>query len=138
MTLKPASANALAISKCVWFGVATDDEIDPFVPGSFASAAIISLIGAVSALGGDVVIRGGGLGLGRIGRQGAGDERGAVVEDGRDGVDAADERALAAADQAHAQFAIEGCVDGHGEPQVETNATARQLIESTSRLPRTT
>ena len=41
------------------------------------------------------------------------DETGAVIEDGGDAVDPADEGPLAAADQAHAKFAIQWCVDSH-------------------------
>ena len=43
MTLKPASAKALAISKCVWFGVATETKSMRSPAGSFVSAATISL-----------------------------------------------------------------------------------------------
>ena len=43
MTLKPASANALAISKCVWFGVATETKSMRLSAGSFFSPSIISL-----------------------------------------------------------------------------------------------
>ena len=39
-TLKPASAKVLAISKCVWFGVATETKSTP--SGRFFSAAAIS------------------------------------------------------------------------------------------------
>src|SRR5205807_317088 len=51
---------------------------------------------------------------GRVARQGAGDDGGPVVQAGGDRVDAADERPLAAADQAHAELAVERCVDCHG------------------------
>ena len=113
MTLKPASANALAISKCVWFGVATETKSMRSLGGQLLLGGDHLLVGAVGAFGGDVVVGGGRLGLGRVGRQGAGDEGGAVVEDGGDAVDAADEGALAAADQAHAKLAIQRCVDAH-------------------------
>ena len=113
MTLNPASANALAISKCVWFGVAT--ETKSILSARFASAVGHLLVRAVGPVGGDVVVRGGRLGLGRVGRERPGDEGGAVVEDGGGGVDAADEGPLAAADQAHAELAIQRCVGRHGE-----------------------
>ena len=41
MTLNPASAKVLAISKCVWLGVATDTKST--LSGRFASASAISL-----------------------------------------------------------------------------------------------
>ena len=113
MTLKPASAKALAISKWVWLGVATETKSMRSLGGQLQLGRDHLLVGAVGAFGLDVVVGGGGLGLGGVGRQGAGDEGGAVVEDGGDGVDAADEGALAAADEAHAEFAIQGCVDAH-------------------------
>jgi hypothetical protein len=43
----------------------------------------------------------------------AGDEGGAVVERAGDAVDAADEGPLAAADEAHVEFAVQRCVDAH-------------------------
>ena len=121
MTLKPASANALAISKWVWFGVATETKSMRSIGRQLRLGLDHLLVGAVGAVGGDVVIRGGRLGLGGIGGQGAGDEGGAVVEDGGDAVDAADEGALSAADEAHAQFAIQGCVDGHAVVSFRVN-----------------
>ena len=56
--------------------------------------------------------------------EGAGDEGGAVVEDGGGGVDAADEGPLAAADEAHAELAVERCVGRHGEtPECDERMT---------------
>jgi hypothetical protein len=43
MTLKPASAKVLAISKCVLLGVATATKSTRSPSGSLASAAAISL-----------------------------------------------------------------------------------------------
>src|SRR5262249_22113053 len=62
------------------------------------------------AFGLDVIVCRRRPGLGRVGRQGAGNEGGAVVQDGGDGMHLADKGALAAADQAHAQFTIEWSV----------------------------
>ena len=98
MTLKPASAKVLAISKCVWFGVATETK-------SIACRRPLRLgvdhllVGAVGALGRDVVVGRGRLRLGGVAGERPGDEGGAVVEDGGGGVDAADEGPLAAADR---------------------------------------
>ena len=89
------------------------NEVDALVGRQLLFALDHLLVGAVGAFGANVVVGGGGLGLGGVGRQGAGDEGGAVVHDGGDAVDAADEGALAAADQAHAELAVQGCVDAH-------------------------
>ena len=81
MTLKPASAKALAISKWVWFGVATETKSMRSPSGQFQLAGDHFLVGAVGPLGLDVVVGGRRLGPGGIGGEGAGDEGGAIVQD---------------------------------------------------------
>src|SRR5262249_23674778 len=90
------------------------DEVDALAGGEPGLGLDHLLVGAVGPLGLDVVVGGGGPGPGGVGGEGAGDEDGAVVEDGGADVDGADEGALAAADQAHAQLAVERGVDCHG------------------------
>ena len=73
------------------------------------------LVGSIGTLRRDAVIEGGGLGLpGGIGATSASRRSGRAsdaIQDGGDAVDAADERALAAAHQAHAQLTVEGSVE---------------------------
>ena len=114
MTLKPASSAALAISKCVWLGVATVTKSIRSSAGSFSSRGQHLAIRAVGPLRAECRSRrprpwpsAGSR------RQRAGDQRGAVVEHGGRAVHAADERALAAADQAHAQFSIQRAIGRH-------------------------
>ena len=61
----------------------------------------------------NVVIGGRAAGFLRIGRESAGHQGRAVVEDRRCGMHAADERPLAAADQCHTQLTVERCVRAH-------------------------
>ena len=112
------------MAKCVWLGVATETKSTRSPAGSFASAGDHLRDGAIGTCGGDVVIGGGRLGSGGVGGEGAGDEAGTIVEGGGDAVDLADEGALSAADQAHAELAIQGCVDGHGRGTSEGVADA--------------
>jgi len=87
-------------------GSGDGDEVDAVAGGPLQLGGDHLLIGGVGPLRRDVVVRSGRLGLGRVGGEGAGDEDGAVVHNGGDGMDLANEGALAAADQAHAQFAV--------------------------------
>ena len=88
-------------------------EIDPLLGRQSLFLVDQFAIRAIGAGCRDVVIGGGGLGPLRIARQGAGDQGGPIVEHGGRGVNAADERALAATDQSHPQLAIECSVGGH-------------------------
>ncbi len=114
MTLKPASSAALAISKCVWLGVATVTKSIRWSAGSFASLG--EHLASRSRRPARAECRSRGprpWPSAGSRRQGAGDQRRAIVEHGGRAVDAADERALAAADQGHAKFAIQCAVGGH-------------------------
>src|SRR5439155_8917931 len=114
-------------------------EVDALVLGQLRLFFDHLLVGGVSAFGLDVVIGRGGLGFGGIAGEGAGDEGGTVVEDGRRGVNPADKGALAAADQAHAQLAIERGIRWHwrGSPDVGKNEAfgprARRYYQNAAR-----
>ena len=64
---------------------------------------------------GDVVVGSGRPCPDRVGGQRAGHQDGPVVQPTGCGVDASNERALAATDQTHTKFAIERCIDWHGK-----------------------
>src|SRR5439155_8464339 len=66
-------------------------EVDAPVGGQLGLGGDHLLVGAVGPFGGDVVVGCGGLGPGGVGGEGAGHQAGAVVEDGGDAVDLADE-----------------------------------------------
>src|SRR5207249_3480834 len=99
----------------------------------------------------DVVVRRRRLGLGWVRREGAGDEGGTVVQDRGRAVDTANKRALAAADQAHAQLAVQRGIDRHsthsfhpgvnrqlgnlGTLSPQTTAPAGKREEAMGRLP---
>ena len=91
------------------------DEVDSLGSRQLRFASDHLCERAISPLGLDVVVRGGGFGLGRIGGQGAGYQNGAVIENGGRGVHAANEGPLPSPDQAHTEFAIERCVRRHDE-----------------------
>jgi hypothetical protein len=91
------------------------DEIDALVRGQLELGGNHVLDRAIGALGLDIVIGGGCLGPGGIGRKGAGDKYSAIVHDRRRGMHAPDEGALPAADQSHAELTAQRWVGWHGE-----------------------